>query len=173
MRALVVFESMYGNTKAVAEAVAEGLSTVLGVDVTEVGRAPAAIGADVGLLVVGGPTHAFSMSRASTRRDAADKAGRPVVSAGPGIREWLEALPAPATPVAAAAFDTRVRRPRVSGSAAKAADRRLRGRGLSPAAGPETFWVLGSQGPLADGEVQRARDWGVTLARRVTPHVPA
>lgn len=167
MRALVVFESMYGNTQAVAEAIGEGLSGGMAVDVTEVGSAAAALPDDVALVVVGGPTHAFSMSRSSTRRDAADKAGHPVVSAVNGIREWLEALPAPTATVAAAAFDTRIKKPRVPGSAAKAADKRLRRLGFRAASRPESFWVLGSEGPLDDGETARAREWGALLAEAV------
>src|SRR5687767_14509631 len=63
MRALVVYESMFGNTSAVATAIATGLSTRMGVDLVEVAAAPAALDAGVDLVVAGGPTHAFSMSR--------------------------------------------------------------------------------------------------------------
>ena len=71
MRALVVFESMFGNTEKVAGAVARGLQ-LEGVDagLVEVHAAPHRLAADLDLLVVGGPTHAFGMSRASTRADA-------------------------------------------------------------------------------------------------------
>ena len=71
MRALLVYESMFGSTSEVARAVREGL-TAEGVDVAlhEVRSAPAAADADFDLLVVGAPTHAFSLSRPTTRRDA-------------------------------------------------------------------------------------------------------
>ncbi|MHC1557793.1 flavodoxin family protein [Actinomycetospora sp. C-140] len=169
-RALVVFESMYGNTEAVARAIADGLATRVTVDTVEVGEAPAAPPGDCALLVVGGPTHAFGMSRPSTRRDAATKTGRAIVSRGPGVREWLAALPDRAG-FATAAFDTRVARPRMPGSAARAIARRLRRGGIGPADGPRSFFVDGSEGPLVEGELDRARAWGASLATAVT--VPA
>ncbi|GAA4783181.1 flavodoxin family protein [Actinomycetospora chlora] len=168
-RALVVYESMYGNTEAVARAIAEGLATRLAVDVVEVGAAPPAPGEDVALLVVGGPTHAFGMSRPSTRAEAAARAGRPLVSRGDGVREWLEDLPA-RPGLRAAAFDTRADRPRVPGSAARAIRRRLR-RSAARVDGPHSFYVSGTEGPLVDGELARASDWGVLLAGAVA--VPA
>ena len=69
--ALVVVESMWGNTRAVAQAVANGLSESVTARVIDVTDAPATLGERISLLVVGGPTHAFSMSRASTRDNPA------------------------------------------------------------------------------------------------------
>jgi hypothetical protein len=165
-RALVIYESMYGNTEAVAKAIADGLATRVPVDVVEVGGAPAATDPDVALVVVGGPTHAFGMSRPATRRDAAEKTGRTPVSRGAGVREWLEALPA-RPDLSAAAFDTRVGRPRVPGSAARAIGRRLRRRGATTVGTPHSFFVEGSEGPVRDGELDRARAWGTDLAAAV------
>ncbi|MDD7939517.1 flavodoxin domain-containing protein [Actinomycetospora lutea] len=162
-RALVVFESMYGNTEAIARAIADGLATGVPVDVVEVGAAPSTPGDDVDLLVVGGPTHAFGMTRASTRRDAATKAEGALVSRGPGVREWLAALPA-RPGLRAAAFDTRVGHPRVPGSAARAIRRRLRRGGAIAVDGPHSFYVEGTDGPLSPGELERARAWGTALA---------
>ncbi|BBH69955.1 hypothetical protein ACTI_66400 [Actinoplanes sp. OR16] len=71
MKALVVYESMFGNTEAVARALAEGLGESLDVIVADVQDRPAVGDADV--LVAGAPTHAFSLSRPSTRADAAGK----------------------------------------------------------------------------------------------------
>jgi hypothetical protein len=169
-RVLVVFESMYGNTEAVARAVAEGVATRVAVDVVEVGAAPVAPDPDVALLVVGGPTHAFGMSRPATRRDAAEKSGRTTVSRGEGVREWLEALPA-RPDLKAASFDTRAARPRVPGSAARAIRRRLRRRGATTVDTPHSFFVEGYEGPLLDGELDRARTWGAGLAGAIA--VPA
>jgi flavodoxin len=67
MRALVVYESMFGNTQAIANAIVQGLSGRMRVEALEVGVAPATIDDDVALLVVGGPTHAFGLSRPQTR----------------------------------------------------------------------------------------------------------
>ena len=158
MKTLVVYESMFGNTEAVARAVADGLATRSSVDVVEVGTAPASVDAD--LLVVGGPTHAFGLSRESTRKSAVEQGA--VVSRGIGIREWLDALPPGRTDVAT--FDTRVRKPRVPGSAARAAERRLRRLGYHAVAPAETFWVGGTPGPLLEGEAERARRWGEDVA---------
>jgi hypothetical protein len=146
--------------------------------VLEVGAAPAHPADDVGLVVVGGPTHAFGLSRPQTRQDAAKQAGNAVISATIGLREWIEALDRPAgTP--AAAFDTRVGRGRVPGSAARAAQRRLTGKGFRPIARPESFYVGGTPGPLLDGELARAREWGASLGSLLeagaatTPAAPA
>ena len=163
MRALVVFESMFGNTETIASAIGEGLATRIPVDVVEVGAAPTEIDSDVVLLVVGGPTHAFGMSRPQTRQDAAKQAGGHVVSRSRGIREWLEAVTGSAS-VRTVAFDTRVDQRWVPGSAARAAHRRLRGKGFRSAAEPKTFYVQGTPGPLVEGERSRARLWGAELA---------
>ena len=174
-RALVIFESMYGNTEAVARAIADGLATGMPVDVVEVGDAPAVPGDDVDLLVVGGPTHAFGMSRASTRRDASEKAagaGVALVSRGDGVREWLAALPA-RPGLRAAAFDTRVAQPRVPGSAARAIRRRFRRGGAIVVDGPHSFYVDGTEGPLSPGELERARAWGNALAAATTAPAPS
>ena len=166
MRALVVHESMFGNTETVARAVADGLVEAgAEVRVESVREAAADLGG-VDLLVVGGPTHAFGMSRASTRADAVTKGATAEAAAGPGIREWIDDLD-PAT-TAVACFDTRVRRPRVPGSAARAARKRLRAKGLDAVGPATTFWVDGMDGPLVDGEAGRARRWGTELAAAVS-----
>lgn len=167
MYSLVVFESMFGNTEAIARAVAEGLSEATSSQVVEVGAAPRLIGSDVGLLVVGGPTHAFGMSRPGTRQAAAQQAGGNLVSKGVGVREWLAEVRTEATP-AAAAFDTRINKPRFPGSAGRAVAKFLRRLGLAPIAPPESFYVIGSEGPLVAGELERAREWGMTLGARLT-----
>jgi hypothetical protein len=173
MRALVVFESMFGNTKVVADAVAEGLATRMRVTAVEVGVAPVAIEDDLALVVVGGPTHAFGMSRPGTRQDAAKQAERPLVSAGPGLREWLETVQGGSPQVAAAAFDTRIDKPRLPGSAARAAERRLRRLGLRIAVPAKSFYVAGTPGPLVAGEQERARRWGADLGALVAAGRPA
>ena len=166
MKALVVFESMFGNTEKVAGAVAHGLQ-LEGVDtgLVEVGSAPARLAGDLDLLVVGGPTHAFSMSRASTRADAV-RQGAPQERAVAGLREWLEsvALEADHTPELAT-FDTRVTKVRwLPQAAGPAAARAGRHRGLRTVAKPIGFLVEDTQGPLLDPELERAAEWGRQLA---------
>lgn len=161
--ALVVVESMWGNTTAVAEAVAEGLSDHMSVRIAAVHEAPPALEAQVRLLVVGGPTHAFSLSRTKTREDAVSRGAQVVRSTDVGLREWLDNLPRVPEGMSVAAFDTKVRRPRLPGSAAHAAARRLRKKGARVSVPPETFYVHDTDGPLEPGERDRARDWGRRL----------
>lgn len=170
MRSLVVYESMFGNTRAVAEAVAEGLRRHGDVELVEVGDAPDAV-EDVELLVIGAPTHAFGMSRPTTRDDAAQRAravGTSLVSRREGVREWVARVRLPA-PIGLAVFDTKVARPRLPGSAAKGIVKLLRGAPVDLLAVPRHFLVVDTLGPLVDGETERAREWGTALAR----HVPA
>lgn len=163
-RALVVFESMFGNTQKIAEAVTEGLSVHMPTDILEVGTVPGLLGDDVELLVVGGPTHAFGLSRPGTREDATRQAGGHVVSGGVGLREWLPTLEPTTKNVGVATFDTRIAKPRLPGSAARAAEKRLRKLGFRIAARSESFYVTGTAGPLVHGETERARAWGEKLA---------
>lgn len=164
MQALVVFESMFGNTAAVAKAVGSGLATKLETEVHEVGVAPRVLAESVELLVVGGPTHAFGMSRVGTRESAARQAGERLVSQSIGVREWLDAFQFPTWGVAGAAFDTRIDRPRFPGAAANAIARRLRRVGVDPILAAESFYVSATDGPLLEGELERARLWGESLA---------
>ncbi len=165
MHALVIFESMFGNTRVIAEAIAEGLSSRFETDLIEVGAAPKVIYDNVELLVVGGPTHAFGMSRPGTRHAAADQAGEGLVSCGIGQREWLDAVEGGSGRVVAAAFDTRLAKPHwLVGSAARAYDRRLRRLGFRVSSPPQSFYVAGTPGPLLDGEAERARRWGLEMA---------
>jgi hypothetical protein len=170
MHALVVYESMFGNTQTIAEAIAEGVSAQMAVEILEAGEAPEVISRDVALLIVGGPTHQFGMPRASSRRDAARQADRPLVSGGIGIREWLSALSRDAE-IAAAAFDTRLDRPRwlwIMGSASGKIAKRLRRLGFHVRVPAEHFHVSDLKGPLLEGEIPRAREWGERVALDVT-----
>lgn len=159
MRAVVVYESMFGNTRDLAVAIAEAL-TAHGATVDLVGAdaAPVEFPGRVDLLVVGAPTHAFSLPKQQTRADAARRVGiGGLVSRGDGVREWLERVRLDKGQPTAT-FDTKVERPRLPGSAARAAARRLRDRGAT-IIGTQTFRVLGTEGPLTSGETVRARAW--------------
>jgi len=169
MRALVVYESMFGNTRDIAVSIAAGIAAGMPVETIEVAAAPTRLPDDVDLLVVGGPTHAHGMTKPESRADSARRAGDRLVSRGDGIREWLQAIHGGSARTAAAAFDTRIKGPGMLwGSAAKAADKQLRGLGFPAAATPESFLVDGPTGPpfdrLAQGEIERARAWGESLA---------
>jgi hypothetical protein len=157
---------MFGNTQAVARAVAEGLRDRMEVEVHEVTQAPLPIAEPVDLIVVGGPTHAFSMSRPATRAQALQQ-GATLGDEGLGLREWLAHLRKGAHSELVAAFDTRVDKARwLPGSAAKKAAKVARSLGYAPA-GKESFYVVDTSGPLVPDELERARAWGRELAATV------
>ena len=167
MSTLVVYESMWGNTETVARAVAEGIGR--DVAVVHVTDAPVPVPGDVDFLVVGGPTHAFSLSRAATRRDAVAK-GAPDTHTERGVREWLAQLEA-ADHIDVATFGTRVGSVRhLPGSAAKAAGREVRRHRLGRLVATMSFYVDDMAGPLVEGEIERARVWGQELAARRVSH---
>ena len=178
MRALVVHESMFGNTRTVAERIADGLRPTMETTVVKVGDATADMVEAADLLVVGGPTHAHSLSRRSTRKGAADMlAKQPELVLEPGydgigIREWLEAM-IEAHPGYAAAYDTRIDMPpALTGRASKGAAKRLRKLGFELVSEPESF-LVDKHNHLLDGEADRAERWGAVLADRVNHARPA
>ena len=77
MQAVIVYESMFGSTKKVAEAIAGGLADGAEVSVVPVTSAGAHILDGADLVVVGGPTHTHGMSRPGTRKMAGKRAGKP------------------------------------------------------------------------------------------------
>ena len=165
--AQVVVEPMFGNTERVGQAVAGGLGDG-GVDavVIDVAAAPVDLPADLDLLVLGAPTHAFTLSRPSTRADAVRQGAAPERAAR-GMREWLSAvLPQdPRHSPATAVFDTRVSKVRrLPAAAGPRAVRLARRRGLTLLGRPEAFLVADTRGPLLEGELERAAAWGHELA---------
>lgn len=171
-RALVIHESMFGNTAGVAAAVADALREEgMVVDVVAVSDAPSADSLDVDLVLLGAPTHAFTLSRNSTREDAVHQ-GAPADRASTGLREWLvdARIHPPSRRVAAAAFDTRSAGARhLPGSAARKAARLARGAGFRPVLRTHSSFVEGVSGPLLDGELDRARAWASDVAAEVLP----
>lgn len=178
MQVHLVFESLFGNSRDIAGAIAAGYRGARPDDTfTLVNVLHAPTDPDADLLIVGGPTHEFSMSRPTSRaqrdRHVTTDAVRAMVAelpdadTGPGIREWLDAL-TPARPTLAAAFDTRATSslpmPRRAG---KAMSKRLTALGYRMAVPPTGFLVGGVTGPLVDGELERARAWGAELAGAV------
>jgi flavodoxin len=174
MRAVVVYESMYGNTHQVADAIGTGLRSAFDVSVVPVASADQAVLADADLVVVGGPTHAHGMSRASTRKAAVEAANKPVSpltiekdALGPGLREWFSELGRYSGK--AAAFDTRVHAPAaLTGRASKGVARLLRAHGFDLVAEAESFLVT-KQDKLEPTETTRAREWGTKLAAAIAP----
>jgi Flavodoxin domain len=169
MSALVVFESVYGNTRAVAEAVAEGLQPLGDVRISPVHEAASALVEDADVLVVGGPTHMHGLATSQSRRlaiQAGEEDGVEVEAGAreePGLRRWLSERSGRGAK--AASFDTRLdRSPLLTGVAARGIARRLRRRGYELIGDPESFLVEDSEGPLVEGELGRARAWGAHLA---------
>jgi hypothetical protein len=168
-RALVVYESVFGDAKQIALAIAEGLASRLPVDVVSAKDAPAQVPGDVRMLVVGGPNHAMSMPRPATRGGAVTQHGADIPDTSFGLHEWLDQVQVPRI-LNAAAFDTRMDHPKLitrMDHAAKTEEKLLRGLGASLAAPAEHFFVTDVKGPLLDGEEDRARGWGRALGELV------
>ena len=90
----------------------------------------------------------------------------PHAADAPGLRAWLSALEG--DKLSAAAFDTRIdRSAALTGSAARGISKRLHRRGFTLAAEPVSFFVEDSEGPLAEGELERARAWGASLTTHI------
>jgi flavodoxin len=168
-RALVVYESVFGDAKTIALSIAEGLATRLPVDVVAARDAPAQVSADVRMLVVGGPNHAFGMPKEATRDGAIKDYGAEIPDTSFGLHEWLDTVQLPRV-MNAAAFDTRMDHPKLVTKfdhAARTEEKLLRGLGATLAAPAEHFFVVDAKGPLADGEEDRARRWGQALGELV------
>ena len=156
MKALIVYDSVYGNTQAIARAIGDGLAERYEVLVVPVGSARLmADGSD--LLVVGGPTQRHGLS--------------------PELAALLERLPRGGLAARqAATFDTRYRMSALlSGSAARAAAKRLQRAGCRLCRPPASFFVERDRPPqgekrrhsqerLEAGELERAIAWGRELA---------
>jgi flavorubredoxin len=149
MESLVVYDSKFGNTKKVAEAIAAGLAGHGPVRLLGLDKLPPQNLGLVDLLFIGGPTQAHAMT------------GR--------MRQFVDVLRArPASGTAVATFDTRLRMPAViSGSAAKTIARKLRSVGVRIFAAPESFFVQGSLPQLEEGETERAATWAKGVAERL------
>ena len=148
MKALIVYDSVYGNTEKIAKAIAEAITPSNEVKVLRVGDANPSELASVNLLIVGSPTHA----------------GRPV----PAVQDFLKKVPELSLKgISAAAFDTRISKKIVGvfGYAAGRIAGNLKKKGGTLIASPEGFFVTGGQGPLKEGELERAAGWAKGILR--------
>jgi flavodoxin I len=141
MKALIVYDSVYGNTEKIARAIAEAITPSNEVKVLRAGEANPSELASTDLLIVGSPTHG----------------GRPM----PAIQDFLNKVPKLSQGVNVAAFDTRntMKLVRVFGYAAGRIAGNLKGKGGTLIASPEGFFVTGTKGPLKEGELERAAGW--------------
>jgi flavodoxin len=172
VKALVVYESMFGNTRQIAQRVAEGLRPELDASVVPVAMMSPKVADDVDVIVVGGPTHVHGMASKRTRQMAkatAEKEGSGLTlepdALSVGLREWLDTLSI-RSGVLAAAFDTRARGPAFfTGRANRRIARRLRRRGVRVL---ETkSFLVDKTNRLIEGESERAAAWGASLASLV------
>jgi len=146
MQALVVYFSRFGNTQQVAEAVAETLGAEGAVRVRPMDQVTAADLAGLDLVVMGCPTHRMNLPEAV----------RPVFETLP--RRVLRGTPA-------AAFDTSYKMSRwlARFTAARKLAGKLRKLGGKRIVPPETFHVVEREGPLYEGEIERAKAWAATI----------
>jgi flavodoxin len=171
VKALVIYESMFGNTRQIASAIAAGLGATGDVTVCNVNRIPEGVLNDADVVVVGAPTHIHSLSAPATRLEADQQAHVPGrhLTIEPdveklGVREWMRELGP--TDQAFAAFDTRFDGPRLlTGAAGSHISKELRQLGMTEIVEPESFLVRGNE--LESGEADRAREWGAAIGRAV------
>jgi len=160
MYAIVVYESHWGNTAAIAEAIAEGIGE--GARAMPTSEATPALVAEADLIVAGGPVNMLTLptdaARAAIAKDPKHAVTPPDLS-HPSLRNWLDALPH--RTAAAASFETRLKWS--PGGATGTIDRSLQRAGYRTISKPQKFIVTGTYGPLREGEVERARAWGADL----------
>ena len=159
MNTIVVYESVWGNTAAVARAIAEGLGPDVAAYPTD--EVPERSLAAVDLIVAGSPVFAFSLPTEAMRESIIrGETDGPAPDLGhPSLRSWLDSLPKGHG--RCAAFETRIWwSPR---GATGTIEKKLTQRGYARLAKGEKFIVRDKCGPLRDGELERARQWGRTL----------
>ncbi len=170
MKAVVVYQSLWGSTAAIAHAIGDGLGKGAVVKTTTEATPNVLKGAD--LIVAGAPIHAFGLPSEDSLKSAQARPPGPSKVA-PNVshklmRTWLRELPNGTAAVAA--FDTRVGGPLGRGGATKIM-KALKKAGYVPLAEPRGFRVAMRpadptiHGVLLEGEVERAREWGQELAR--------
>lgn len=140
MKALIIYDSVYGNTEKIARAIAEAITPSGEVKVLRAGEANPSELESIDLLIVGSPTHG----------------GRPT----PAVQNLLNKVPK-LQDIKVAAFDTRIptKLVRVFGYAAGRIAGHLKKKGGVLIVSPEGFFVTGGQGPLKEGELERAAAW--------------
>lgn len=156
MSGLVVYDSQYGNTKKVAEAVRRALAEKLSCLSIQIDSLQEDDLEGITLLVVGSPTQGFTATAKT--------------------KGWLDGLPPNSLKgVLAAAFDTRFTQEKIAevgilsflvsifGYGAKPIASRLVKKGAALIAEPAGFYVADTEGPLLDQELERAADWARQL----------
>jgi flavodoxin I len=145
MRALVVYDSLYGNTEQIAKAIGGAIEGE--VKVVRPGEVGPTELEDIGLLVVGAPTQGGRATEAT--RDFLNRISKAEING-----------------LDAATFDTRhvSKITKLFGYAAGRIASDLKKKGANLVAEPEGFFVLGTKGPLKEGELERAAAWGKRIS---------
>ena len=159
MKALVIYESFFGNTEKIAQAISDALSSSMEVEIRKVNEVKPEQLKGINHLIVGSPTRAFGPS--------------------PGTKNFLKRIPADGLrDIRAAAFDTRISeddaKPRVLrflmkvfGYAAEPISKKLRKKGAEIIGPPEGFCVNDTEGPLKEGELERAATWAKQIIEKL------
>jgi flavodoxin I len=157
MKVLVVYDSVYGNTEQVALAISNSLSSEGNIEKVHVNEVKLKQLQGLDYLIVGSPTHAFKPTKA--------------------IRQFLKSVSKDSLrDVKVAAFDTRISKgdvnstvfnffEKVFGYAAKPIAGRLMKKGGTLIVPPEGFFVNDTEGPLKDGEIERAESWAKQIIK--------
>lgn len=155
MKSIVIYDSMYGNTEKIAQAIGKALQAKGTARVISIKEATVNDVNGIDLLLVGSPTQAFNML--------------------PAVKSWLKSLPKGSlSGIKVAAFDTRMDVKKVnnkfltfmesfSGYAAEKIGKQLVNKGGSQIVKPEGFFVDGSEGPITTGELERSEAWARKL----------
>jgi hypothetical protein len=169
MQAVVVYESFWGNTAAIARAIAEGIGP--GATAMTTDEASPAVVSSADLVVAGAPVLGFRLPTDQVRENLLREYGAPTPAdtSHRSMRSWLEALPAGRAP--SAAFETRFRFS--PGGSIGTISHEMERAGYHPIAKGKKFLVTGKYGPLKDGELERARQWGAELASAAQDGVPS
>ena len=164
MKAIVVYESLWGNTAAVARAIAGGIGPEA--RALSTAEATAAVTADADLIVAGAPVMGFRLPSDTIRKDIGTNPKykkNPADLSHPSMRSWLDALPMGNGKVAA--FQTCFRFS--PGKSTSPIMKGLERAGYQKATKPQKFLVTGMYGPLKEGELERAKGWGGEMAKLI------
>ena len=172
MRTLVVYESLFGTNRTIAEAIAAGMGAAATVTLVDAATAPTTVDEQVDLLVVGGPNHQFGLPRPATRAEAAEELEGASTPAERGLREWLDDVRLARPGQRVAVWDTRMASPRILHTfdhSSRTIAKQLQKAGARLATDPEHFYSADGKGALVGGEHARARAWGTRLASLTLP----
>lgn len=149
MNTLILYDSQYGNTEQIAQAVAATLGSLGSVHTERVDKAGRLDLRELDLLVLGCPTQKWQPT--------------------PAMQSFLANLsPAALNGLVFACFDTRFHKPRwLTGSAARSMTKQLNKMGLLLLGPAESFFVQGQEGPLEAGELERAEIWALKLHDKI------